>query len=73
MFKWLNSQLQSAFVNTSLLISFHILSWFCGKMKRNDAEAMLLHKVNDQFVHPDGAFLVRHSESAPGDFSMSVK
>ncbi|XP_052264885.1 growth factor receptor-bound protein 2-like isoform X3 [Dreissena polymorpha] len=48
--------------------------WFVGRMKRNDAEAMLLQKsANGQFLHPDGAFLVRHSESAPGDFSMSVK
>ena len=27
----------------------------------------------DLFIHPDGAFLVRHSESAPGEFSISVK
>ncbi|XP_060598478.1 growth factor receptor-bound protein 2-like isoform X5 [Ruditapes philippinarum] len=47
--------------------------WFCGKMRRNEAEELLLQKVNGQYVHPDGAFLVRHSESAPGDFSMSVK
>lgn len=43
-------------------------------MKRNEAEDMLLQKnASGQFIHSDGAFLVRHSESAPGDFSMSVK
>ncbi|XP_052760233.1 growth factor receptor-bound protein 2-like isoform X4 [Mya arenaria] len=48
--------------------------WFYGRMKRNEAEELLLQKNhNGQFIHPDGAFLVRNSESAPGDFSMSVK
>jgi len=43
-------------------------------MKRNEAEELLLQKnASGQFIHPDGAFLVRNSESAPGDFSMSVK
>lgn len=49
------------------------LSWFFGKISRIEAEERLLEKVNGQHVHPDGAFIVRHSESAPGDFSMSVK
>lgn len=25
------------------------------------------------YIHPDGAFLLRNSESAPGEFSISVK
>uniref|UniRef100_S4RVI7 Growth factor receptor-bound protein 2b n=1 Tax=Petromyzon marinus TaxID=7757 RepID=S4RVI7_PETMA len=41
--------------------------WFTGKIPRVKAEEML----NRQKF--DGAFLVRESESAPGDFSLSVK
>ncbi|KAK3089087.1 hypothetical protein FSP39_000631 [Pinctada imbricata] len=48
--------------------------WFVGKISRNDAEQRLLEKDNTgHYVHPDGAFLVRMSESAPGEFSLSVK
>ena len=28
---------------------------------------------HDNYVNPDGAFLVRNSENSPGDFSVSVK
>ena len=35
---------------------------------RNDAEALLLKQGNH-----DGAFLVRRSESTPGEFSISVR
>uniref|UniRef100_UPI00358E8A56 growth factor receptor-bound protein 2 isoform X2 n=1 Tax=Myxine glutinosa TaxID=7769 RepID=UPI00358E8A56 len=41
--------------------------WFRGKISRAKAEELL----NRQKF--DGAFLVRDSESAPGDFSLSVK
>ncbi|XP_076871516.1 growth factor receptor-bound protein 2a [Brachyhypopomus gauderio] len=41
--------------------------WFYGKIPRAKAEEML----NKQ--RHDGAFLIRESESAPGDFSLSVK
>lgn len=41
--------------------------WFFGKIPRAKAEEML----NKQ--RKDGAFLIRESESAPGDFSLSVK
>lgn len=41
--------------------------WFFGKIPRAKAEEML----NKQ--RQDGAFLIRESESAPGDFSLSVK
>uniref|UniRef100_A0A8C2PU75 Growth factor receptor bound protein 2 n=1 Tax=Cyprinus carpio TaxID=7962 RepID=A0A8C2PU75_CYPCA len=40
--------------------------WFYGKIPRAKAEEML----NKQ--RHDGAFLIRESESAPGDFSLSV-
>lgn len=41
--------------------------WFFGKIPRAKAEEML----NKQ--RHDGVFLIRESESAPGDFSLSVK
>jgi growth factor receptor-binding protein 2 len=47
--------------------------WFVGKVTRCQAEEKLLKKTNGQVVQPDGAFLVRMSESAPGEFSISVK
>nr|CAB3250834.1 protein enhancer of sevenless 2B [Phallusia mammillata] len=42
--------------------------WYYGKISRIKAEQTL----NKQ-VYPDGAFLIRESESSPGDFSLSVK
>lgn len=41
-------------------------SWYYGRITRADAEKLLLNKH-------DGAFLIRISESSPGDFSLSVK
>ncbi|XP_074642302.1 growth factor receptor-bound protein 2-like [Tubulanus polymorphus] len=41
--------------------------WFHGKVKRSDAENILKSQPHN------GAFLVRESESTPGDFSLSVK
>ncbi|GFR99928.1 growth factor receptor-bound protein 2 [Elysia marginata] len=43
-------------------------SWYVGKVSRSKAEEMLLRAEQ-----PDGAFLVRNSESAPGEFSITVK
>ncbi|XP_077940251.1 GRB2 related adaptor protein a isoform X3 [Gasterosteus aculeatus] len=40
-------------------------SWFAGRISRGVAESRLRHREC-------GAFLVRESESAPGEFSMSV-
>eukprot|EP00795_Rhopilema_esculentum_P009318 gene9318-17017_t len=40
--------------------------WFMGKLTRKDAESKLLNQPHD------GAFLIRESESTPGDFSLSV-
>nr|4JMG_A Chain A, Clamp Ptpn11_pY580 [synthetic construct] len=41
--------------------------WYKGKIPRAKAEEMLSKQRHD------GAFLIRESESAPGDFSLSVK
>uniref|UniRef100_A0A7E4VMG4 GRB2-related adapter protein n=1 Tax=Panagrellus redivivus TaxID=6233 RepID=A0A7E4VMG4_PANRE len=43
-------------------------SWYLGKISRVDAESLLLKEGNQ-----NGAFLVRKSESAPGEFSISVR
>ncbi|XP_011429050.1 growth factor receptor-bound protein 2-like isoform X1 [Crassostrea angulata] len=48
--------------------------WFAGKIPRLEAERRLLEKdARGNYIHPDGAFLLRNSESAPGEFSISVK
>jgi hypothetical protein len=41
-------------------------SWYFGKIKRMEAEKMLLQPNND-----NGAFLIRDSESRRNDFSLS--
>lgn len=41
-------------------------SWYYGRITRADAEKLLNNKH-------EGAFLIRISESSPGDFSLSVK
>jgi len=41
--------------------------WFHGHLPRKDAEKKLIEQAYD------GAFLLRESESTPGDFSLSVK
>jgi growth factor receptor-binding protein 2 len=43
-------------------------SWYMANISRNDAEALLMKAENQ-----DGAFLVRRSESTPGEFSVSVR
>ena len=43
-------------------------SWYLGIITRSDAEALLMKPGNT-----DGAFLVRRSESTPGEFSISVR
>lgn len=42
-------------------------SWYMGNISRTDAEAKLKRPGNQ-----NGAFLVRKSESSPGEFSISV-
>ncbi|CAA9997820.1 unnamed protein product [Nesidiocoris tenuis] len=39
--------------------------WYYGRITRADAEKLLMNKH-------EGAFLIRVSESSPGDFSLSV-
>ena len=41
--------------------------WYYGKIKRHEAEYLLLQEPHD------GAFLIRDSESTAGDFSLTVK
>lgn len=41
-------------------------SWFAGKLPRQKAEKILENA-------PDGAYLVRESDSRPGDYSLSIK
>ena len=43
-------------------------SWFFGAIKRIDAEKQLLQPFNDY-----GSFLVRDSESTPGNYTLSVR
>lgn len=52
----------------AISLSFLIYFRYLGKISRADAEALLLRPGNG-----DGAFLVRQSESSPGDFSISVR
>jgi len=52
--------------DTNVCFSLIVCSWYYGKITRADAEKLL-----DQ--QPEGCFLVRISESSPGDFSLSVK
>jgi len=54
-------------------IEFKPNNWYLGNIKRVQAEEKLLQKSGGQYVHPDGAFLVRRCESQPNEFSLSVK
>ena len=47
---------------------FHFCRWFFEKIDKNLAERMLLHESNQC-----GSFLVRESETIPGDFSLSIR
>ncbi|KAK3601815.1 hypothetical protein CHS0354_041730 [Potamilus streckersoni] len=72
---WYKAELNGAtgyVPNNYLCVKPH--NWWVGAMKRVEAENMLLQK-NDrgECMQPDGAFLVRKSESEPGQFSISVK
>jgi len=53
---------------------FLFFRWYVSRIGRLDAEQTLLSKNDrDQFTQKDGAFLIRPSESSPGEFSLSVK
>ena len=45
-----------------------VLRWYFGKIKRIEAEKILLQAGNES-----GAFLIRDSESRRNDFSLSSK
>lgn len=47
---------------------FSFDSWFFGKIKRADAEKKLLSPGS-----PSGTFLVRDSETMPGNYSLSIR
>ena len=63
--KWKNTSKINTTNNPKCLIYF-TYSWYYGRITRADAEKLLLNKH-------EGAFLIRVSESSPGDFSLSVK
>ena len=48
--------------------SFHFCRWFFEKTDKHLAERMLLQEPNQC-----GSFLVRESETVPGDFSLSIR
>ncbi|KAL3318645.1 Growth factor receptor-bound protein 2 [Cichlidogyrus casuarinus] len=49
-------------------------SWFVPNCSRLEAEARLAEKdLTGNYIQPDGAFILRHSENNPGSFSISVK
>lgn len=49
--------------------------WYHGAISRSKSEQILLSKSGNRYSQPDGAFLVRRSESdqSLGEFSLSVK
>lgn len=51
--------------NTYIAMKSH--SWYHGKITRRQAEEALLQ------IQYEGAFLIRESESSPGEFSLSVR
>ncbi|XP_010778725.1 GRB2-related adapter protein-like, partial [Notothenia coriiceps] len=63
---WYTAELQNrkGFVPKNY-INLRPHAWFAGRISRGVAESRLKHREC-------GAFLVRESESAPGEFSMSV-
>ena len=50
------------------------ISWFQNSMTRAEAENYLLKRhAGGRYIHEDGNFLIRKSESDPNGFSLSVK
>ncbi|XP_041363090.1 growth factor receptor-bound protein 2-like [Gigantopelta aegis] len=48
--------------------------WYVGKIERHEAEQKLLETTaGGKYKHPDGAFLVRNSQTDPDGMSLSVK
>ena len=48
--------------------TIHTCRWFFGRIKRADAEKKLL-----QIGNQSGTYLIRESESMPGQYSLSVR
>ena len=53
--------------NTSGLLIYFVVRWFHGHMSGKEAETMMLDKGKN------GSFLVRESQSKPGDFVLTVR
>lgn len=51
-----------------VVFAFLFFRWFFGKIKRAEAEKKLLSPGN-----PTGTFLIRDSETMPGNYSLSVR
>ena len=54
-------------LSLSLSLSLPPYSWFFGPIKRADAEKLLRASPKP------GTFLIRESESKPGDYSLSIQ
>ena len=50
-------------------VKLNDMTWFHGKIKREEAEKLLLKDVQEA---PDGMFLVRESTNFPGDYTLCV-
>ena len=61
--------MDAVYIRSTFLTCIHTMhsnSWFFGSVKRDEAEKLLK-------AHPKcGTFLVRESESKPGDYSLSI-
>ena len=49
------------------MLVFHLYSWFFGAVTRKHAENLLMQPFNEC-----GSFLIRNSQSRPGDFALSI-
>ena len=58
----------SEFNNSKIIVYAMHFSWYFGAITRKHAENLLMQPFNDC-----GSFLIRNSESTPGDYSLSVK
>lgn len=75
-----NSWLKASYNGNTGLVPSNYLEikphpWYMVGISRQEAEEMLLEKSEGTEIcqQKDGAFIVRPSESAPGNFSLSVK
>ena len=53
--------------DTTVLLTYFVVRWFHGHMSGKEAETMMLDKGKN------GSFLVRESQSKPGDFVLTVR